>query len=233
MIDTIVCKEQQLRDGFYHIGSGPTEVLVLGSCRTVPYVEYLCRSPELTVRRIDPCDWTLAGIDLVQFETDERILKVLESTDIFIHEWLENYGMFNTDIMAEKSIYRFTEATWEDITIPNFNDHMILEGDYAAYGAPTPDDYIERGWKEIDKFCGVCELSSFPEFAQTFRDTWTKVRYFWRPNHVSAHFTKAIFKLMNEKFLKLPIENVTDEDLFCSPCTQVSQRDREGYGIEW
>ena len=103
MIDTIQCKEQQLSKGYFQVGNGPLQVLILGSCRTVPYAEYLCRSPELTVRRIDPCDWTLCGMDLNQFETDERILNVLKSTNIFIHEYLENYGMFNTEKADSKT----------------------------------------------------------------------------------------------------------------------------------
>lgn len=236
MIDTLECKSQQLAKGYFQSGAGPTEILILGSCRTVPYLNYLVNANDggLTIRRIDPCDWTFSGYDLTTLETDGRILEVLKSTKIFIHEHLINYGMFNTQpFSTEKNIYEFGMFPDLDITVPNFNDHMILEEDYRAYGAETPDDYIERGNAEILKFCGVCTMSSFPEFAQTFYDTWTSIRYFWRPNHVSSAFTKAIFQLMNAKFLHLPIGDVTDEDLFQDPHTNVTQRDREGYGITW
>src|SRR6201984_1973429 len=109
MIDTIVTKDQQLRNGYYQSGTGPTEILIVGSCRTVPYLSYLAKwnktsgANQLTVRRIDPCDW--AGYDLTSFETDERILSILRSTAIFIHEYLVNYGMFNT-AGTEKNIYQ-------------------------------------------------------------------------------------------------------------------------------
>ena len=235
MINTIETQSEQLRNGYFQRGNGPTEILILGSCRTVPYIRYLqqCGGDQLTIRRIDPCDWTLSGIDLTQFETDERILKVLRSTKIFAHEYLINYGMFNTELASQKNIYQFGIAPEQDITIPNFNDHLILEKDYEAYGATTPDDYIERGEFEIRKFCDVCEQSSFPEFGELFEKTWRDVRYFYRPNHVSALFTKTIFTLMNEKFLKLPMADLDPEDLFKDPHTDVTQRDRDGYGLKW
>lgn len=238
MINTIDTKAAQLRDGYYQSGTGPKQILILGSCRTLAYLSYLADynkgTNELTIRRIDPCDWAVSGVDINSLENDERILSVLKSCDIFIHEYLVNWGMFNTTIQAEKNIYQFGLDDADDIAVPNFNDHLILENDWIDYGAAsTPDDYIQRGNKQIEKFCAHAELSSVPEFAQTFFDTWKTIRYFWRPNHVSAAFTKAIFKLINDKFLHLPITEVTNEDLFASPRTQVTQRDRDGYQLQW
>ena len=234
MIDTIQTKAQQLTRGYFQSGTGEKEILIIGSCRTVPILNYLVNGNDgsLTIRRIDPCDWAFDGYDLTTIETDQRVLDVIESCDIFIHEYLINYGMFNTANYG-KSIYQYGMKAPVNISIPNFNDHLILENDYVAYGAAIPDDYIEKGEAEIEKFCSHCDISSFPEFTQVFRDTWRSIRYFWRPNHVSAAFTKAIFKLMNEKFLHLPIGDVTDEDLFKEPHTSVTQRDREGYKLLW
>src|SRR4029077_13131091 len=100
MITTIETKDEQLRNGYFQRGTGPTEILILGSCRTLPYLSYLIRwnesggNNQFTIRRIDPCDWTVSGVDINSLETDERILSVLRSTRIFIHEHLESYGMF-------------------------------------------------------------------------------------------------------------------------------------------
>lgn len=238
MINTIDAKLAQLRDGYYQSGTGPKEILILGSCRTLAYLSYLSDwnkgTNELTIRRIDPCDWAVSGVKIESLENDERILSVLRSCDIFIHEYLVNWGMFNTALMTGKNIYDFGMKPEVNIAIPNFNDHLILENDWIDYGAArTPDDYIARGNEQIEKFCAHTELSSIPEFAQTFRDTWRNIRYFWRPNHISAAFSKAIFKLMNDNFLHLPIGDVTNEDLFATPHTQVTQRDVDGYGLEW
>jgi hypothetical protein len=244
MISTIESKQQQLINGFFQRGTGSENILVVGSCRTLAYLSYLIRYNEtignnrFTIRRIDPCDWTVENVPLEPLEKDERILSAIQDVDIFIHEHLSSYGLVNTDRNAENNIYQHGMSAPVDIAIPNFHDHLILENDYAAWGAPCPDDYIQRGEDEVEKFCKVCEMSSFPEFGKRFKDTWRKIRYFWRPNHVSAKFTTYIFSAMNYFFLKLPLTDefwnaARQEDLFKNPHTEVSQRDREGYGISW
>ena len=243
MISTIESKQQQLINGFYQTGTGPQQILILGSCRTLPYLSYLKRwndtnGDKFTIRRIDVCDWTVSGIDIASLETDERVLKVLASTKIFIHEHLESYGMFNTVRAWDKNIYTFGMNPELEIAIPNFHDHFILENDYSSCGLPTPDDYLVRGEAEVVKFCEVCELSSFPEMASYFRDKWRQIRFFWRPNHTSAAFTMYIFRRMNSRFLNLKLtdeflETIKTEDLFQNPHTDVTQRDIDGYRLEW
>ncbi len=247
MIDTLTTKEAMVRQGYYERGSGPEEILILGSCRTIAFMSYLSRWNEtignnrFTIRRIDPCEWIEVGINerVAAAETDERTLKILKNCEILIHEHLINYGIFNTDTTCEKNIYQFMETEGLlNCSIPQWNDHMVLKEDYTAYGVPTPPDWIERGLWEIDKFCTLCMLTSFPEFAQTFRETWTKVRYFYRPNHTSSAFTMALFRLMDDKFLHLETtpefwNEIAQYDLFRDPHTNVTQEDVAGYGLEW
>jgi len=248
MITTIEVKAH-LRD-VLELGGGTTNVLVLGSCRTVPYLNYLTRCNRMVAENyrifaIEPNNWHWnengAEVDieeeLKKLENDDRILSVIQSADIFIHEHYANFRMFNTNKDSFPNIYEFGMMPDVDIAIPNFHNHFILENDFKDFGE-LPEDYISRGEAEIEKFCGVCELSSFPEFAHHFRNTWRETRYFWRPNHVSAEFTRYIFELMNEKFLKL---NLPDnywthdalDDLFREPHTSVTQRDRDGYRLLW
>lgn len=242
MISTIETKQAQLKDGFYQSGSGPEQILILGSCRTIPYLSYLVRYNEgknqFSILRIDPCDWAVEGIDLTSFEKDERILSVLKSAKIFIHEHLENYGMFNTDREQEKHIYQFGVNALHDISIPNWHDRLILQNDWIDYGTITPPNYAEFGEAEVKEFCSICKLTSFPEFAEHFRDNWRSTRFFWRPNHTSAAFTLYIFRQLNEKFLHLDLteefwSGASQEDLFKDPHTQVTQHDREAYQIIW
>ncbi len=249
MITTLDIKAN--RDNVFEIGNGDVNVLILGSCRTVAYVNYLDRynrsaGEPFRIFVIEPNDWSWDAhgnpVDrdaaIKALETNGRILRVIRQTDFFIHEHYQSYGMFNTDKTAEKNIYQFKMRPNHDITIPNFHDHFILEQDYTACGIPTPDDYIEKGEAEVEKFSHVCEMSSFPEFAETFRDNWRDIRYFWRPNHVSGRFTMDIFCLMNGKFLNLKLtqeflKEAVQEDLFREPHTQVTERDIEGYGLTW
>jgi len=243
MITTNDTKQQQLQKGYYETGTGRKQILILGSCRTVPYLTYLRRwndhnNDQFTIRRIDPCDWAVDGIAINSLETDERILSVLRSCDYFIHEYLINYGMFNTDKTADKNIYQFGIKDPIDTSFPNWNDHMILEKDYEAYGSTAPDNYQEIGEAQVEKFCSHAELSSFPEFADYFRDKWREIRFFWRPNHVSTAFTMYVFRRLNSKFLNLTlsedfINTCALEDLFKDPHTNVTQRDRDGYHLLW
>lgn len=250
MITTISIKEK-LREVF-EVGTGEKNVLILGSCRTVAYLNYLNRwnrswSPEpFRIFVIEPNNyhWDEHGSDvdlnaeLEKLEDNERILSIIRGTEIFIHEHYAHFKMFNTDKTSEKNIYQFGMNPKIDIQIPNFHDHFILEQDYSACGIACPDDYIKRGEAEIEKFCNVCEMSSFPEFGNVFKGTWKHIRYFWRPNHTSSRFTMAIFALMNEQFLRLPLtrefwDGAATEDLFREPHTQVTQRDIDGYGLQW
>lgn len=156
----------------------------------------------------------------------------------FIHEYAESFDFLNTSREAEKNIYQHGMNPEIDISIPNWNDVMILENDYVDYGAATPDDYVERGWKALEKFCDICRKTSFPEFAEYFQLHWKTTRFFYRPNHVSSAFTLAIFKLMDEKFLHFGLTDdfwrgARTEDLYKFPNTMVTDRDRKGYGITW
>ncbi len=222
LIDTIISKTQQLKNGYFKSGSGPTDVLVLGSCRIIPYVTYLGEwnngegRNQLTIRRIDPRDYDTS--------VTADVLAALGSTSIFIHEPL-------TD-----PVYRSCMNPRQEITVPNWHEQRVLENDWTDYGQIVPVDYIEQGEAAIKEFCALCDSSSFPEFGKLFRNTWLSVRYFWRPSYVSAEFTKAIFRSMNGRFLHFPIERITDYDAYSDPrrrVTSVTQRDRDGYGITW
>lgn len=244
MISTVESKEQQLRNGYFQSGSGPTQILINGSCRTLAYLSYLIRWNETggqnqyTIRRTDPCDWVVSAVDIGGLEGDERILSVIKSCDTFIHEHLESYGMFNTSLECRKNVYQFGMNPTLDITIPNFHDRFVLYNDYADCGVVAPPDYIQKGEQALEQFCAICEKSSFHEFSDHFRQNWRTTRFFWRPNHVSAAFTTYIFRKMNQKFLNLPLDDnfwnaIAGEDLFKYPNTQVTDSDREGYQLKW
>lgn len=243
MISTTESKQQQLINGYFQTGSGSEEILILGSCRTLAYLSYLKRwndtnGDRFTIRRIDPCDWNIENIDIDVCSRDERIQRVIATTNIFIHEHLESYAMFNTSKESPQNIYQLGMNPDLDISIPNFHDRFALENDWIDCGLQTPVDYIEQGEIAMAGFCDVCAKSSFPEMGDYFREMWRSIRFFWRPNHVSAPFTMYIFRRMNSRFLHLKLtdeflELAKQEDLFREPHTQVTQRDREGYKLLW
>jgi hypothetical protein len=249
MFDTVNTQSTHYTDGCFRAGSGERVVVIHGSCRIMPYVNYL--------NRLNSDNrFTLCVINIVnfafdrhgnsvntdaftqQFEGNPVLLDMMKRCRWFIHEHAENFGCFNTSKAASKNLFQLGLQPELEVCIPNFNDRFILERDYASCGMPTPDDYIERGEEAVKKFCKVCELSSFPEMSDHFRDNWRATRFFWSPNHISSSFSMYLLKQMDERFLKLGLSDgfllaASREDLFKEPHTEVTRRDVEGYGLSW
>ncbi len=233
LIDTATSKVFQLKNGYFQSGTGPTTVLILGSCRTLAYLNFLARWNEmsgntLSVIRIDPCDfrWNLNNevVDLESVmrkcERDARILDAIRRTDIFIHEHFAYYGMFNTDRNGEQNIYQYELKPELDICIPNWHDRFVLFQDQVDFNQElrelakadgvdlsprTVGVMLGNGMRALEKFYEICALSSFPEMADHFRNNWQKTRFFSNANHVNRNFALYLFRRMNDRFLKLPL----------------------------
>lgn len=259
MYNTVSIKEQW-RTVFCCGNQDSKEViLILGSCRVVPYLNYLDQAntacgDRFKIYCIDPINFQVdsggnmldtTGL-LLALETDERFLDILRSVTIFIHEGLSSFGILNTvresdglrDINV--NIYQFRMAPEHDINVPNFHDVFILFNDFAAIHPQwrkelTDDDQreiVSQGDAHIDRFCGICEKSSFPEFGPWFRENYLKTRLFHSFNHVSAAFTLEIFRLINEKFLKLDLDGafwnqIGQQDIYSNVSTPVTDLDRK------
>lgn len=238
MISTVNTAEAHIADGCWTSGTGKEVVMIVGSCRLLAFVNYMVRANQDNRFTIVLAYVVNFGENIEQYETKPILLDMIKRCRWLIKEHVANYGFLNTTKDAAKNLYQFGMNPELDILVPSWNDVMVLENDYKAYGAETPPDYVERGNAGIDKFCDLCELSSFPEFAYHFETNWKTTRYFYRPNHTSAEFTLWLFRKMNEKLLHLDLSDefwagASQEDLFKTPCTQVTQRDRESYNITW
>ena len=228
MFNTIDTKIEQLRTGFTRSGFGPKTVLLVGSCRSVPYFNYLTdvnRDGALSIYFIDPFYWNWDAQERrVNFEDSLRSLEqhaglrsLFAAAEWFVHEHYENFGFFNTDRACAKQIYQFGLNPAQDLCIPNFNNLFVLFQDLVnfhhelrprAHGDLTNDGRLspevqhaiaKRGQEDIAKFLEICRLSSFPEFGDRFRDNWTKTRYWWTCNHVTSAFTVSVFELVAQR----------------------------------
>lgn len=170
MINTINTKQQQLANGYFKIDSGNELILIVGSCRSVPYANYLhewnvANGNRFSIAFIDPFNFNYDlkdnRVDLHEkinsLETDENMLAMLRSTTIVIHEYYENYGMFCFDKNADKNIYKFGLNPAIDICIPNFNDRFILFGDIVTF-----DTDMRK--KAISDYNVIGKLSEQTEF---------------------------------------------------------------------
>lgn len=264
MIGTNETKQAQLVNGFYQTGTGPRKILILGCCRTMAYLNYLERwntenGNQLTIYRIDPCDWNWGmNGELVDLQAaldackrDERVLSIIRSADVFIHEYFRYYGMFNTDRNQPDNIYSFGLNPAQDICLPNFHDRFVLLQEYVNFDAEIRDEINRdgvtpavlltvklKGMNALAGFHDICQKTSFPEFGELFLKNWTHIRYFWTGNHVSKHFTLPLYEMMNEKFLKLSMSGyylnaIAQEDQFEKPNTRVTKYDIEMHNLTW
>lgn len=232
MISTLSIKQAQLTSGYFTVGSGKEVILIMGSCRVAPYINYLNdwnASNRFTIHSLDPFNfnWDINDerVDfeeaLVKWETDEGLLKMIKSVDYFIHEYYANAGMFNVFKEREKTIYQFGMNPRMDICLPNFNDYFILFTDIVAFdpelrkkavqdfnvigklSEQTQKDIREISQKNLQKFYDVCRMSSFPDFVDYFKQNFRTKRMWYTYNHVSKNFTLAMFAFLNDNYLKL------------------------------
>lgn len=255
MINTIETKEQQLQNGYYQIGTGSETVLILGSCRAVPYITYLNdlnKSNRFTICFIDPMNWCwdMQGnrvnyeAKLKEQESNLYLLEMLGKVDIFIHEHYANAEMFNVSKHSNKNIHQFGLNHKMDIELPNFNDIFILTREIVSFDMSIRkmaiQDYNVIGKlsgctlaeienvrrKNLDKFYDICSKTSFPEFAEIFASQYKDVRYFWTFNHVSKMYTQTLFRMMNEKYLKLGEVSLSEKDLYANNYSYLSEYDK-------
>lgn len=263
MITTQTIKLAVLDKGLLTVGSGPEIILLIGSCRVVPYINYfeeINGKNRFTLHAVDPVNWNWdCSGHQVNFqeavdrqEKNPHLLSAIQKAQWFIHEHFENYGIFNSSPTSSKNIYQFglNVPAGQNLTIPNFHDIFILFQDYITFhpemraeAKHSVSDALkqkvkELGLEEIEKFYRVCRQTNFPEMESIFRDNWTTHRYFWSFNHISSHFTTAIFRLLSDKFLHMEIpagfwDKALREDMYANNYTPLTKYDVENHGIRW
>lgn len=230
--DTLNTKPGHHENGHFCVGSGSEVVVILGSCRVLPYLNYLNilnsenRFSLVLINIVnfsfDQQDQPVDGREFTKrFENEGPLWYIVKQCKIFIHEHCENYGCFNTSRESEKNIYQFGMAPEIDISIPNFHNIFILfqelvdldaavhewaKNDIAATGELSEElkaKVKEKGMARIQDFLEICAKTDLPEFGDVFQSTWQYCRYWWTGNHVSSAFTESVFGMMNSKYFKI------------------------------
>jgi len=266
-INTVNTQKEQLKHGSFKFGNGPDVMLIVGSCRFIPYLNYLewlQAGNKFTIHFIDPCNfnWDAKGnrVDcqavINELETSEWFLGLLKSSKIYIHELYSSYGVFNSFRINPKNIYQFGLQPELDVMVPNFHDIFILFQDFARcfdgskelfrhdistigrLSQKVQENTAGIALGNLETFYRTCEMSDIPEFGDEFRKNWQFHRFFWNNNHVTNRFTKAVFRLLNDKFLKLETtddfwQKVDREDMYANPHTPITRYDVESYELRW
>lgn len=241
-------------------------IFIMGSCRIVPYVNYLeiwnrtIGNNRFLIYAHDPVNYHWNNLDSPQdaqaaidaMEGNANLRAILESTTLFLHEYFQNYGMFNTNRSQPKNIYQFGMRPGGDVCIPNFHDVFIMFNDFCAFppysdtlaathgniSYETQEEICKKGMENIDRFCDNAGKTDLPEMAQWFLDNWKTKRLFWTMNHVTKNFTLQVWELMNQKFLHLAetpelkreFERI---DFLCGHYTPPTEYDKKWFGVNW
>ncbi len=239
----------------------------MGSCRVAPYVEYLHQwnirnNNRFTIYSLDPFNWNWNDKDertdyqvaLLKLETDERLLSMLKSIDIFIHEYYQNSGMFNVNKEDNKTIYDFGMKPKIDVCIPNFNDYFILFKDIVSFdieirkkaiqdinvigklSEQLQKEIFDLSQKNLLKFYTVCQKSDIPEMEYILVGNGINNRFWHSYNHIAKPFSKSIFDILCEKYLKISLPNNfydDKEDMFANSFTPLTEYDIKWYGYSW
>lgn len=230
--NTVNTIEGHYERGYYTVGSGPLVILIEGSCRVVPYLDYFHYLNEGNRFTIHLCDvvnfyWD-AGQNRVdpaefcrRFETNPETLAMLKSVKWFMHEHTENFGMLNPVKTCPKNIYQFGMAPELDIAIPNFNNIIILFQEHANFDPEmrkrmweelhthgtllqeTQQNVKDKGMAAIERFRGYCDQCSLPEFKEVFDKAWRTTRFWWTGSHIANTFSMTVFRMLNDKFFHL------------------------------
>lgn len=270
MINTVNTKQEQLSNGFFSIGSGKEAILIMGSCRSVPYMNYFAAFNEenndrFTINFIDPFynNWNEKDERvnyeeaLSNCEKNDKLLEMLRSVDIFIHEFYNNAGLFNCDKKAPKNIYQFGLNPKIDICIPNYNDVFVLFGDIVTFDVEmrkkAMQDYNTTGklseevqheifqlsQNNLNKFYDICLKSDFPEMKEFFQRNMKEKRMFWTYNHITKEFTYFIFVRLLKRFLGIDLSEkfirqiYQMPDMFANNYTYLTPFDLKWYGFNW
>ena len=249
MITTVGIKKARF-NGLFQTGNPDAKevVFMMGSCRGVPHLNFLnaAHAGRYKIYYVDPHDfhWDANDklVDLYEaidkVAHDSRVQDAIQSATIFIHEHYANYGCFNTDRNAPGNIYSHGMSAPVDICLPNWHGKFILFQEMV-------DNHIKGnlaaiGREHIRAFQEMCALTSFPEFADYFEENMPRVRMFFSNNHVSHHFTIPLFRMLNEKFLHLPVDQSFYAAMYRTPdmyanhgVVPLTNFDVQAHGWQW
>lgn len=268
MISTLDVKKK-LYDGFFHVGdeSSKEVILMSGSCRGIPHLNFIHQWNELHGRPfliyyINPCDYHWDKNENEQ-DIQKALAEVAESpvlhdllkrTKIFIHEHFERWGVFNTDENKDHNIYHLGLKPEKDICLPNWHCRFILFQDIVRIdekakatakacggelSSEVKEDFKRRGVEAMDSWMEMCALTSFPWFADYFKDHRITKRFFFNGSHISNHFTIPVFENWSKELLGLQVSDDFIKGLYAVDMYNnygvmpLTKYDVEAYGFQW
>lgn len=199
--------------GDYSFGSenAPETVVLVGSCRVVPFLNFLRVCNMLSDRRFrvlcfDPVEmWKGPGHDVAGCVNDNLSRFRFGKVDYLVCEHLQHCGVLNTVRTSEENVFDSLGCVpVREIRLPNWNDIHIFDEETCIYYKEYAESSRENRVSTLRfattlhkaKFLGRCALSSFPQLADWVDDNWLAIRLGWTSNHPSHALTWRMIGLV-------------------------------------
>lgn len=197
------------RDFSFGNPDAPQTVVLVGSCRIVPFLNFLRaynalnRHP-LELLCFNPVEmWAGPGHDVADCVNRTMDGYLFDRVDYLICEHLQNCGALNTVRDAEDNIYDTLGChPVVHIRLPNWNNLHIydretegFDREYAALGSGDRAMVLhERTEMHKERFLGYCRQSSFPHLEPWVGENWQSVRFGWTNNHPTLTLVTAMLE---------------------------------------
>lgn len=208
---------------------GKQTVVLIGSCRIVPFLNYLRVYNELNghpfqLLCFNPVEmWQGPG-----HEVSEGVNKVMEGykfgrVDYLLCEHVQRCGVINTFCMSQENIFDSLGCRPKvEIRLPNWNDMHIFDAETAMHdktGYATWYDEVKTAYirnetqTHKERFLSHCRQSSFQELEAWVESHWLNTRLGWTSSHPSLSMIWTMFERaaavmglrMSEEFVNHPI----------------------------
>lgn len=203
----------------------PTTVVLIGSCRIVPYLNYLrAHETPMNLVCLNPVEmWDGPG-----HEVSAGVNRTMDGyrfgkVDYLICEHVQYCGAINTVRTSEQNIYDTLGCNPEvEIRLPNWQDIHIFDKETAIYDPPgygnlSHEDKVNHIRTETTKhkarYLSHCRKCSFPQLESWTEDNWLTTRLGWSSNHPTLTVIHKLFGLiagrmnlpLSDGFLKSPL----------------------------
>ena len=232
------------------VEAGAKTVVLIGSCRIVPFLNYLrlhnaMAAPGDAMRLIclNPVEmWRGVGCEVADGANEKLVGFKFGNVDFLICEHVQYCGVLNTVRSSPQNIYdNLGCSPVVEMRLPNWNDMHIFDAEtamhdkvtYANLGRAERVDFI-RAQTAIHKarFLSHCRGSTFPQLEAWTEEHWKTVRLGWTSSHPSHSLIWRMFERVAEKMgLNLPLDFVNHpickSDLYALTGIALTDIDRE------
>ena len=203
---------------------GSTTVVIIGSCRVVPFLNYLrlwnaLNENKLHIICLNPIEmWAGVGTEVIDGVNQKLQNYQLGDVDYLICEHLQDCGMINTVRTSSQNVYESLGCRPKvEIRLPNWNDMHIFDQEALVHsGANGEYSHLSFDEKVVfirdqtimhkKRFLSHCSRSSFPDLAEWVAENWSTIRMGWTSNHPSLALLWKLFEPIAEA-MQLPLDS--------------------------